>query len=603
MLANPINARMNIIHSTVRFFSLFRRAFGDYKWHIALMAALNFLSGTLEGIGITAIIPLFSFIGGGGAATDGISRAIGEFFSYAHLPYSAKPLLLFMVVLFLAKALFVLISQQVTVRIIADFEKKKRSELLASTFAARWPFLSVQKLGHLDQMLTTEISRSSSILYYSSSAMLVIANLVIYSFLVLNISLAIAVFALLSGLLLFFVFMPLLHKTKIISDAMVHENKNLAHFANEHIIGAKAIKSMNLEGQVVEKGTVVLNVIRKLYLKSAFLTNITGTLLQLFGVLFIVGLFAFLYKTEAFHFASFAVVVYALSKVFSNIQFAQNNAHVISSQVPYLASILRYQDDALRNKESDAGSAPFRFENELSFSDVSFAYHEGEPALSHITFSVKKGEIMGLVGPSGAGKTTVVDILLRLISPTGGTVCIDGRDISAIGLKDWRRHVGYMSQDVFLLNDTIENNIRFYDSAVGDRDIVSAAKMAHIYDFVQSQPQRFQTPVGERGVSLSVGQRQRIALARVLARKPTLLILDEATSALDNESEALIQQSIQGLRGNTTVIIIAHRLSTVMISDRVITLEEGRIIEEGNPVALVKDTYSHFFKMYHANKQ
>lgn len=590
---------MNFSKKVFNLLLLLHRAFGGYKWYIALMAVLSVLSGALEGIGITAIIPLLSFIGAGEKATDSISLAIAKFFEYFHLPYTAKFLLLFIVILFLAKAVFLFLSQQVTSRIMADFERKVRSELLKLTFAARWPFLSFQKVGHLDQMLTTEVGGSSSVLYYLSSAMLVAANLIIYSILVLNISFVIALAAFFSGLIIFFVFLPVLRKVKIVSTALVQENKKLAHYANEHLIGAKSIKSMNLEKPVLERGVAFLDVMRGLYLTSSFLRNVTAALLQFSGVFFVVLLFAFLYKTSAFHFASFAVVVYALNKVITNVQYAQNHAHVISSQVPYLASIVRYQDEAMSNQERDTGTASFRFEKDVAFKNVDFAYRSGEPALSRITFSVARGEIVGLIGPSGAGKTTIVDLLLRLISPKSGVVEVDGKNISEINLKEWRHNVGYVPQDVFLLNDTIENNIRFYDDSVSDRDMISAAKAAHLYDFVRNQPDGFRTQVGERGVSLSGGQRQRIALARVLARKPTLLILDEATNALDSESEALIQKSVESLKGDTTVIIIAHRVSTVRASDKLIVLDKGKIVETGPPEELLKNKDSYFFKVYH----
>ncbi|HCB35285.1 MAG TPA: hypothetical protein DEP25_01450, partial [Candidatus Taylorbacteria bacterium] len=228
---------MNAIRKIGNLFSLFRQAFGEYAWSIALMAALNFLSGLLEGIGVTAIIPLFSFIGGATKANDTISLAIAELFRFLHLPYTAKFLLFFMVALFLSKAVFLFFSQQITAKIMADFEERTRSMLLRITFAARWPFLSSQKVGHLDQMLTTEVVASSSILYYLSGAALVSANLIIYSILVLNISTIIALLAFISGACIFFVFLPLLTKTKIVSIDMVRENKRLAHFANEHTIG------------------------------------------------------------------------------------------------------------------------------------------------------------------------------------------------------------------------------------------------------------------------------------------------------------------------------------------------------------------------------
>lgn len=592
---------MNIFRKLKNLFSLLRRAFKGYEWGIALMAALSFLSGFLEGIGITAIIPLFSFIGGGEQATDTISLAIAEFFRFLHLPFTAKFLLIFMAALFIFKALFLFFSQQVTAKIMADFEQRMRGILLKATLSATWPFLSLQKVGHLDQMLTTEVAASSSILYYLSSAVLVLANLIVYSILVFNISSVIALLAFFSGVIIFFAFLPLLRRVKIISIDMVRENKKLAHFANEHVIGGKTLKAMHLEQHALEKGAALLSLMRKLYLKTSFFRNMSASLLQLTGVFFVVGLFAFLYKTSSFEFASFAVVVYALNKVITNIQYAQNQAHVMSAQIPYLESTLRYEGEALKNREPDTGDVPFRFEKELTFSGVDFKYRPEEPALSSVTLSIKKGEMIGLIGPSGSGKTTVVDLLLRLIEPERGRILLDGTPSADVRLSEWRAHIGYMSQDVFLLNDTIENNIRFYDASLAERDIIEASRVANIYDFVQSLPDGFKTAVGERGLSLSVGQRQRIALARVLARKPELLILDEATSALDNESEALIQKSIERLRGGVTMVVIAHRLSTVMHADRLYILEKGEIVEEGKPDILLKQENSRFAKLYHSH--
>lgn len=503
-----------------------------------------------------------------------------------------------MVALFFAKALFLLLSQQITSRIMADFEKRMRSKLLSLTFNANWPFLSSQRVGHLGQMVITEVSNSSAILYYLSSAMLVLANLVIYTGLVFNLSGVVAALAFLSGLVIFFSFLPLLRTTKIIAASMVRQNKRIAHFAGEHIIGAKTLKSMALEAPVLKRGDGLLSTMKALYLRSCLLKNITDALLQLVGVFFVVGLFAFLYKTSAFEFASFAVMVYALNKIITNVQYTQNHAHVISASIPYLASIARYEDEATQNREEDSGIAPFRLEKEIVFRDVGFEYRSDKPSISRVNLSIKKGEMVGLIGPSGAGKTTVVDLLLRLIKPNTGAITVDGVDISSVNLDEWRSQIGYMSQDVFLLNDTIENNIRFYSAEISEQDMIRAAKLANIYDFVVSQPNGFSTDVGERGLSLSVGQRQRIALARVLARKPRVLILDEATSALDNESEALIRKSMEELRKKMTIIVIAHKLSIVLGADRLFILDGGTVVEEGKPSELLKKADSRFSTLH-----
>ena len=562
------------------------------------MAGLSVLSGGLEGIGITAIIPLFSVIVGG-EASDDISQAITSFFHFVHFPLTAKFLLIFIIVLFFSKAIFLFLSQQFAAKVTSDFEKKTRHTLLSLTFSARWPFLSSQKVGHLDQMLTTEVSNSSAILLYLGNAVLVLVNLIVYSFLVFNISPPIAMLTVSFGTIIFFVFTPLMQMARRTSEKMVQVNKELAHYANEHIIGAKILKAMRLEGPIVVRGDLFAEKMRKLYLWMFLLKNGTAGLLQLVGVFFVLGLFVFLYKTSTFQFAQFAVVIYALNKVFSNIQFAQSSAHSISMQIPYLKSLFSHIDEARKNAEIETGDEDFSFEHTLAFQGVHFAYPGKGQTLTSVSFTVKKGEMVGLIGPSGAGKTTVVDLLLRLVNPQEGTILLDGKDSQSISLTKWREHIGYVSQEIFLLNDTIENNIRFYATQMTFEGVIEAAKLANIYDFILTLPNKFQTMVGERGVLLSGGQRQRVVLARVLAQKREILVLDEATSALDNESEIAIQKAIEELRGKMTVLVIAHRLSTVKASDTLIVLEEGKVVESGTPEKLLTNKDSYFSKVYH----
>ena len=204
---------------------------------------------------------------------------------------------------------------------------------------------------------------------------------------------------------------------------------------------------------------------------------------------------------------------------------------------------------------------------------------------------------MGLIGPSGAGKTSVADLLLRLFRPnTEGDIFIDGKPIISISSESWRRNIGYVAQDVFLLNASIEDNIRFYRSNLSKEAIIEATKQANIHDFIIGLPEGFNTLTGDRGVMLSGGQRQRIALARALAGSPELLILDEATSALDSASEKLIQESIRALHGSVTVLIIAHRLSTIEHADRLLVLDHGNIVEQGTPQELLARSGSYFSK-------
>ena len=243
-----------------------------------------------------------------------------------------------------------------------------------------------------------------------------------------------------------------------------------------------------------------------------------------------------------------------------------------------------------------------QFEHMLSFKSVSFSYVNRKTAIDSVSFSIKKGEMVGFIGPSGAGKTTIFDLFLRLFRPTEGAILVDEKNLESIDMSDWRKSLSYVSQDVFLLNDSIFNNIRFFDDSVTKEDIFAAARLAQIHDFIDALPDKFDTAVGERGVLLSAGQRQRIALARALARKPKILLLDEATSALDNESEQHIQRAIENLRGDMTILVIAHRLSTILNSDKLFVIEKGKVIESGAPYELLKDKETYFHKVYNLRK-
>jgi subfamily B ATP-binding cassette protein MsbA len=227
------------------------------------------------------------------------------------------------------------------------------------------------------------------------------------------------------------------------------------------------------------------------------------------------------------------------------------------------------------------------FGREISFEDVTFAY-DGDPVLSHISFIAKKGQVTALVGPSGAGKTTLVDLIPRFYQVTSGRITLDGVDTSRIKLKALRSLTGIVSQDTVLFNDTVRNNIAYGSAGqYSDGQIRAAAEAANAHAFISELPQGYDTILGERGTRLSGGQRQRLAIARALLCDPPILILDEATSALDTESERLVQEAVDRLLRGRTVFVIAHRLSTIVHADQILFLERGMIIERGTHAELL----------------
>ena len=580
-------------------YKLFNRAFGRHKAVLVFLFGLSFLNGFFEGIGISAIIPFLSFIGQNRLGNvDLISRSIEKFFIFLHVPFTLKFLLLFIMVLIFLKAAVLFLTNFITSVVTANYEKDLRNDLFRLTVESSWPHLIKQKVGHLDQLLTTYVSSGSGLLFGVVSAALIFTKMIVYIFVALNLSVIITLFALALGLLTFLVFKPLFLKNRILSRQLAETYKELAHFVNEHIIGMKTIKAMFADAPVVQRGRDSFAKFKNLNISLSLAKNITTASIQPIGFIFIIAVFSFSYKTNLFNLASFAVIVYAINQIFSQIQIGQAQLHSMISGAPYLKSLLDYKETAASHKEAGRGGKKFVFKNSLDFTDVNFGYKLGRETIKQINFSVKPGQMVGIIGPSGAGKTTVVDLLLRLFQPDVGRILLDGVDINDIGLKQWRANIGYVAQDIFLLNDTIENNIRFYNNRLTLAEIEKFSKVANIFEFISGLPDKFSTVVGERGILLSGGQRQRIILARVLARNPSLLILDEATSALDNESERQIQEAIEGLKGKITVLTIAHRLSTVRRCDLLLILKDGKIIEQGEPERLLKDKESYYNEMY-----
>ena len=228
-----------------------------------------------------------------------------------------------------------------------------------------------------------------------------------------------------------------------------------------------------------------------------------------------------------------------------------------------------------------------KHEESIEFIGVGFSYTPGIPVLENLSFRVNKGEMVAFVGSTGAGKSTLLDLVPRFYDVTAGRITIDGTDIREVTLESLRKQISIVSQEILLFHDTITNNIRYGCQEKGMGDVVTAAKAAHAHDFIMEQSQGYDTVVGDRGALLSGGQRQRIAIARAILTDPTILILDEAASALDAESEELVQEAIERLRGGRTIFVVAHRLSTVRKADRIYVLEEGRIVESGTQNDLI----------------
>ncbi len=576
------------------------RIFSRYRAHVVVLVLLGLVSAVLEGIGINAVIPLIAFFNGGvGATPDFITKTIQGLFTFLHLPFSFRYLLGFILGLFILRAASMALSGYIRGWIGADFLAKESDDILRRTLRASWPFLLKQKIGTLHNTLVRDIQCTGGLLGTVGQVIQSFSGFLMYLLVALNISPKITLFTLAGGMVLFFVVRPLLRRTRGIAEQTALAEKAFSQFLNERIVGMKSIKAAGAERPSIAEGGTHIGLLRVLSIRQAFVRSLSGSFFQPASLILVVVLFMLSYHSPGFSIISFAATLYLIQKIFTYLESGQTALHGASELVPYAQNIIAFKRQLDSHREVQGGGGKsFTFGDRLEFKKVSFAYDEkSKPVLTNLSFELKAGQMVGLIGPSGAGKTSIADLLLRLFKPTEGELLIDGTPAEEVSLESWRTQISYVPQDAFLFNSTIEDNIRFYNDALDAQDIAAAAEQANIHEFIKSLPDGYQTTVGDRGVMLSGGQRQRIVLARALASKPALLILDEATSALDHESERMIQEAITRLHHSVTVFIIAHRPSTVAEADTILVLDHGRVVEQGAPEELLKNLDSYFYRM------
>ena len=397
-------------------------------------------------------------------------------------------------------------------------------------------------------------------------------------------------------------------KMKKIGTRMQTRIGDIATVLQEFITGIKAIKSFTLEPFIRERFEQANTENFKENLKGSRIDAATSPVIEFvntvgLAIIFWYGGFEVIQgRLDAGQLISFLT---ALVGLFTPIKNLSKVSNTISQSVGAGERVFELLDAPVEITEKPDARALSGCREGVEYRNVRFAYNTNEPVLNDVSLKIAPGEVVALVGPSGAGKTTFVNLLPRFFDVQGGAVLIDGHDVRDATLESLRRLIGMVHQETLLFSGTIAENIRLGRLGASDEEVVAAAKLANAHQFIENQPQGYQTMLGERGVNLSGGQAQRVALARAFLKDPPILILDEATSALDSETENMIRESLARLMKNRTTFIIAHRLSTVVNADKIVVLQGGQIAELGTHKGLLekKGVYAHLYEAQYSHQR
>jgi subfamily B ATP-binding cassette protein MsbA len=367
----------------------------------------------------------------------------------------------------------------------------------------------------------------------------------------------------------------------------------MSEILQEGFSGHAVVKSFTAEAMESAKFRRVAQRFRQASLKYIAMQGLPSPIIEFFGAVTIVGLLTYAreqIKAGQMTTGDFMSFVTALLLLYEPVKRLAGIHNIFQQAAGASQRVFEYLDRKPLVSERPGARELTGLCEAIEFDHVSFRYPDAQngEALKDVTLRVEKGEVAAVVGPSGAGKTTLAALLVRFYDPAEGAVRIDGTDIREFTLKSLRRQIAMVGQETFLFNDTVEANIRYGRPGATREEVEEAARAAMAHDFICELPKGYDTVVGERGTKLSGGQRQRLAIARALLKNAPILVLDEATSQLDTESEALVQRALANLMANRTVIVIAHRLSTIRRADRIVVLSDGRVTEMGTHAELLE---------------
>ena len=568
---------------------------GASRGQLAVLAGASVAAGLIE----AALLSLIASVGA--ALSEGADRVDT---SFGPLPVQASitAVLVVGVVLALVRAGVQLWLAYLPASMSARAAATLRQRLFDAFTGTSWSVQASERDGHFQSLMSTHVASASQAVInvgQGISAGLMFATMLATAF-VLSVPTALVLVA--TSTVLLVVLAPLSRRLRRHAAVLSAENVEYSKGVQEIVLMAEERQVFGASPTYRAGVHALIEAVRRPLVRVRYLSHAVPSLYQSVAFLLLVLALGAVARLPTAGITALGAVVLILIRSLTYGRQLQSALSKLDELLPFMHRLRDAIDHYSANPQQDGDQPMPAVVGSIGMSAVSFGYVDGEDVLSDITFEVRKGEAVGIVGPSGAGKSSLVQLLLRLRDPRSGVLHVDGHDARDVRRADWQRRVAYVPQTPQLIWGTVADNIRFDRPDISDADVERAARQAHVHDEIVSWPEGYQTVVGQRASAVSGGQRQRLCLARALAGGPDVLILDEPTSELDVRSEQLVQDSLHQLKGRVALFLVAHRLSTLSVCDRVMVVVDGRLQAIDEPAAL-RDSNAFFREVTEITRQ
>ena len=564
-----------------------------YPGRSALTLVSLLFASVAEGLSLLLLLPSLNLLTsdsaqGPGNGLSGLGHMLTEALSAIGVTPTVGALLVVMVICLALKAVFLLLANAQVGYTVAHVATDLQLSLLRSLLAARWEFYVRQPVGSLTNAIGTEALRASQAYLQGARTLVVLIQAIVFAGAAFFVTWKGALLSLAAGGMVLFGLRWLVRMTHHAGMRQTQLLKSLVTRLTDSLQSVKPLKAMareELVGSLLGSESKRLNrALRQDVISTEALSAAQDLTM---GLIITSGLYVALIQWKL-PFNAVLVMILVLARSLASLGKTQRQYQKMKSFESAFWSLQAIIEDTSRARETNPEGTSPRLEKSVRLNNVSFGYGKIS-VLRNASLTVPAGSFTAIMGPSGAGKTTIADLIIGLLRPQQGEILIDNVPLEQVDLRQWRRMIGYVPQESFLLHETVLWNVTLGDPEVNEADVEAALRAAGAWEFVAELPQQIHSSVAERGTALSGGQRQRIAIARALARRPKLLILDEVTSSLDPQTEAAICRTLQGLRGGLTILAISHQPAVVEAADRIYRIQSGEVIlvRDGRDLDLV----------------